>query len=94
MPTFIDTGEEYLNAAHIISIDTIPGDETIWIRLDTGERFPRSQPNTMITNGSWHQRKRLLNRLIRIPRQNKLQLNMEHAVNSIKKGKETASVKI
>ena len=26
MPTFIDTGEEYLNAAHIISIDTIPGD--------------------------------------------------------------------
>ena len=24
MPTFIDTGEEYLNAAHIISIDTIP----------------------------------------------------------------------
>ena len=28
---------------HIISIDTIPGDETIWIRLDTGERFPRSR---------------------------------------------------
>ena len=47
----------------------------------------------MITNGSWHQRKRLLNSLIRIPRQNNLQLNMEHAVNSIKKGKETASVK-
>ena len=43
MPTFIDTGEEYLNAAHIISIDTIPGDETIWIRLDTGERLPRSR---------------------------------------------------
>ena len=43
MPTFNDTGEEYLNAAHIISIDTIPGDETIWIRLDTGERFPRSR---------------------------------------------------
>ena len=43
MPTFIDTGEEYLNAAHIISIDTIPGDETIWIRLDTGERLPRNR---------------------------------------------------
>lgn len=43
MPTFIDTGEEYLNAAHIISIDTLPGDETIWIRLDTGERLPRSR---------------------------------------------------
>ena len=43
MQTFIDTGEEYLNAAHIISIDTLPGDETIWIRLDTGERLPRSR---------------------------------------------------
>ena len=43
MPTFIDTGEEYLNAAHIISIDTIPGDETIWIRLDIGDRLPRSR---------------------------------------------------
>ena len=43
MPTFIDTGEEYLNTAHIISIDTLPGDETIWIRLDTGERLPRSR---------------------------------------------------
>lgn len=47
----------------------------------------------MIKNGSWHQRKRLLNRRIRIPRQNNLQLNMEHADNSIRKGKETASVK-
>lgn len=43
MPKFIDTGEEYLNAAHIISIDTFPDDETIWIRLDTGERLPRSR---------------------------------------------------
>ena len=44
MPTFIDTGEEYLNAAHIISIDTIPGDETIWIRLETAGKQNSYQP--------------------------------------------------
>ena len=43
MPTFIDTGNEYLNAAHIISIDILPEDKTIWIRLDTGESLPRSR---------------------------------------------------
>lgn len=48
MPTFIDTGEEYLNAAHIISIDTIPGDETIWIRLDTGGTLP---PQPKVSSG-------------------------------------------
>ena len=42
METFIYTGEEYINADHIISIDTIPGTATIWIRLDTGEKYARS----------------------------------------------------
>ena len=42
MATFIYTGEEYINADHIISIDNIPGTATIWIRLDTGGKYARS----------------------------------------------------
>ena len=42
MATFIYTGEEYINADHIISIDNIPGTATIWIRLDTGDKYARS----------------------------------------------------
>ena len=42
MATFVYTGEEYINADHIISIDTIPGTATIWIRLDTGGKYARS----------------------------------------------------
>ena len=42
MATFVYTGEEYINADHIISIDTIPGTATIWIRLDTGDKYARS----------------------------------------------------
>ena len=34
MATFVYTGEEYINADHIISIDTVPSETTIWIRLD------------------------------------------------------------
>ena len=43
MARFIYTGEEYLNADHIISIDTCPNTQTIWIRLDTGEKYARSK---------------------------------------------------
>ena len=43
MAKFIYTGQEYLNADHIISIDTVPNDSTIWIRLDTGEKYARSK---------------------------------------------------
>lgn len=42
MATFVYTGEEYINADHIISIDTSPNTETIWIRLDTGDKYARS----------------------------------------------------
>ena len=42
MATFIYTGEEYINADHIISIDNIPGTATIWIRLDIGDKYARS----------------------------------------------------
>ena len=42
MATFVYTGEEYINADHIISIDAGPGTETIWIRLDTGDKYARS----------------------------------------------------
>ena len=42
METFIYTGEEYINADHIISIDTSPNTATIWIRLDTGDKYARS----------------------------------------------------
>ena len=42
MTTFIYTGEEYINADHIISIDTSPNTATIWIRLDTGDKYARS----------------------------------------------------
>ena len=42
MATFIYTGEEYINADHIISIDASPGTATIWIRLDTGDKYVRS----------------------------------------------------
>ena len=42
MATFIYTGEEYINADHIISIDISPGTATIWIRLDTGGKYARS----------------------------------------------------
>ena len=41
MATFIYTGEEYINADHIISIDTSPNTATIWIRLDTGDKYAR-----------------------------------------------------
>ena len=42
MATFMYTGEECINADHIISIDNIPGTATIWIRLDTGDKYARS----------------------------------------------------
>lgn len=42
MATFVYTGEEYINADHIISIDTSPNTATIWIRLDTGDKYARS----------------------------------------------------
>ena len=43
MASFVYTGEEYINADHIISIDNIPGTATIWIRLDTGDKYARSK---------------------------------------------------
>ena len=43
MATFIYTGEEYINADHIISIDASPGTATVWIRLDTGDKYARSK---------------------------------------------------
>lgn len=42
MATFVYTGEEYINADHIISIDASPGAAIIWIRLDTGDKYARS----------------------------------------------------
>lgn len=42
MATFVYTGEEYINADHIISIDASPNTATIWIRLDTGDKYARS----------------------------------------------------
>ena len=42
MATFVYTGEEYINADHIISIDASTGTETIWIRLDNGDKYARS----------------------------------------------------
>ena len=42
MASFVYTGEEYINADHIISIDASPGTATIWIRLDTGDKYARS----------------------------------------------------
>ena len=42
MATFVYTSEDYINADHIISIDNIPGTATIWIRLDTGDKYARS----------------------------------------------------
>ena len=43
MATFVYTGEEYINADHITSIDASPGTATIWIRLDTGDKYARSK---------------------------------------------------
>ena len=43
MATFVYTGEEYINADHIISIDASPGTAPIWIRLDTGDKYARSK---------------------------------------------------
>ena len=43
MATFIYTGEECINADHIISIDASPGTATMWIRLDTGDKYARSK---------------------------------------------------
>ena len=43
MATFVYTGEEYINADHIISIDASPGTATIWIRLDTVDKYARSK---------------------------------------------------
>ena len=43
MATFVYTGEEYINADHIISIDASPGTATMWIRLDTGDKYARSK---------------------------------------------------
>lgn len=42
MAQFIFIGDEYINVAHIVSIDTWPHTETIWICLDTGEKYARS----------------------------------------------------
>ena len=42
MASFVYTVEEYINADHIISIDNIPGTATIWIRVDTGDKYSRS----------------------------------------------------
>ena len=42
MASFVYTVEEYINADHIISIDASPGTATIWIRLDTGDKYARS----------------------------------------------------
>ena len=42
MASFVYTGEEYINADHIISIDASPGTATIWSRLDTGDKYARS----------------------------------------------------
>ena len=42
MATFVYTGEEYINADHIISIDARSGKATIWIRLDIGDKYARS----------------------------------------------------
>ena len=42
MAKFVYTGEEYLNADHIVSIDTYPSQTTIWICLDNGVKLPRS----------------------------------------------------
>ncbi len=42
MAKFVYTGEEYINADHIISIDICPGTSNIWIRLDTGDKYARS----------------------------------------------------
>ena len=55
MATFVYTGEEYINADHIISIDAGPGTETIWIRLDTGDKYARSAKHLkdiLVTLGS------------------------------------------
>ena len=43
MASFVYTGEEYINADHIISIDASPGTATIWNRLDTGDKYARSK---------------------------------------------------
>ena len=43
MALFVYTGDEYINADHIISIDASPGTATIWIRLDTGDKYARSK---------------------------------------------------
>ena len=43
MTIFIYTGEEYINADHIISIDAPGNTANIWIRLDTGEKYVRSR---------------------------------------------------
>ena len=43
MAQFIFIGDEYINVAHIVSIDPWPHTETIWIRLDTGEKYARSK---------------------------------------------------
>ena len=42
MATFVYTGEEYINADHIISIDSSPGTATFWIWLDNGDKYARS----------------------------------------------------
>lgn len=43
MAKFIFTGEEYLNADHIVSIDVPPCSETIWFCLDSGVKLARSR---------------------------------------------------
>lgn len=42
MAQFILIGQEYFNVAHILAIEACPYSETIWIRMDTGERYERS----------------------------------------------------
>ena len=41
MSKFIYTGEEYINVDHVVTIDTIPGSNEVWIQLDTGMKLSR-----------------------------------------------------
>ncbi len=42
MAEFILIGQEYFNVEHILAIEVCPYSETIWIRMDNGERYERS----------------------------------------------------
>ncbi len=43
MATFVYTGEEYINADHIISIDASPGTATIWTGWIPETNMPEAQ---------------------------------------------------